>query len=121
MGLFSSEFFSKTSVIEAYLIRAFQGRLNLDRAEAGLVLLQIILQGQKDFLRVRGGGDDAAAHLGLGHLRLQKYEVQDKLGLRMGDEGQVRVDPLGCGLVDLDLDLSLRGRGVLLAHKNLLI
>src|SRR5579859_4078378 len=77
-----------------------RGLAGLDRAEAGLVLGDVVLERGQEALGVDGRRDDPRQHLGLGRLRLQEQEVDEELRLAVRDERQVRVNPARDGLVD---------------------
>ena len=76
----------------------------VDGAVLRLELGQVVAERPVQRLGVGRGEDDPGVDLGLGQPGQDPREVDDDLGVGVGDEGEVGVDALRLGLVDGDLE-----------------
>ena len=60
-----------------------------DLPELHLVLVDVVLQGTQQQLRMLRGHDDTRMNLGLGDPGKHPGEIDDELSGRMGDDGEV--------------------------------
>ena len=89
----------------------------IDDAELGLVLGDVVKEGVHQALGMLRGHDDAVANLRLGNAGEGGGKVYDEFTSGMGDDGQVRVRALGYLRFEFQTDLIL-GFGLVVIHKT---
>ena len=82
----------------------------LDLAVGGFEAGDVLCQGFHKAFGVLGGEDEPGFHLAFWRTGHDVYKVDDKFGVRVGDDHQVSILAFGHLLADLNIQLGIGGR-----------